>query len=158
MTATLATKQCIKCELTLPLDAFTKHKAWASGIDSRCRKCLAVRRKELRTPELLAKEQAYRAARPDHYAKLTRAGHARRRDERYGLREGQYDAMFALQEGKCAICDKPESGRRLAVDHHHGTGAVRGLLCLNCNVALGMLADDATVLRAAARYLESRTG
>jgi hypothetical protein len=51
----------------------------------------------------------------------------------------QYDAMHESQEGKCAVCGRAESasGRRLAVDHDHRTGAVRGLLCTKCNTTLG---------------------
>jgi hypothetical protein len=52
---------------------------------------------------------------------------------------GVYSAMLAEQDGLCAICHRPETAVRhgkamlLAVDHDHTTGAVRGLLCHNCN-------------------------
>ncbi|QSM04369.1 hypothetical protein PROPHIGD43A-4_59 [Mycobacterium phage prophiGD43A-4] len=59
--------------------------------------------------------------------------------------------MNAAQRGKCAICgDAPES---LVVDHNHETGAVRGLLCNNCNRCLGLLKDNIEVLTSAAAYL-----
>jgi hypothetical protein len=60
----------------------------------------------------------------------------------------EYDAMFNFQGGKCAACRKPETARnqfgllRLAVDHDHTTGKVRGLLCMRCNRALGLLGDS----------------
>ncbi len=69
--------------------------------------------------------------------------------------------MFVAQGGVCAICEQPETAQRsgrakwLAVDHDHGTGAVRGLLCSNCNPMLGYAKDDPALLRAAASYLES---
>lgn len=71
-----------------------------------------------------------------------------------GLEPEDYDRMFEEQDGKCAICRKPEvSGKRLAVDHDHETNRVRGLLCRNCNVALGLLKDDVERLQNAVCYL-----
>lgn len=75
----------------------------------------------------------------------------------YGLTTGQFDALLAAQDGKCAICGTSEwPGRAKSphVDHDHVTGAVRGILCRNCNNGLGMFGEDASRLRAAAEYLE----
>lgn len=60
------------------------------------------------------------------------------------------------QGNKCAICGKlqDDNSRRLALDHDHTTDEIRGLLCSNCNSALGMAEDNPSVLRAAADYLE----
>ncbi len=51
----------------------------------------------------------------------------------------QYDALFNLQKGKCALCGKPYGSqkRQLNLDHNHSTGAIRGILCSRCNAALG---------------------
>ena len=57
----------------------------------------------------------------------------------YHLSEEQYNAMVKLQKGGCAICGESTPGKRLAVDHDHKTGRVRGLLCLRCNTKLGWL-------------------
>ena len=45
------------------------------------------------------------------------------------------DRMFLEQDGKCAICKKPEGyfKKKLAIDHRHSDGLVRGLLCFHCN-------------------------
>lgn len=51
----------------------------------------------------------------------------------YGLTGGDYDALLAAQGGRCAICRARPKSKRLAVDHDHKTGAVRGLLCSRCN-------------------------
>lgn len=51
----------------------------------------------------------------------------------YDLTPEQYDALLALQGGKCAICRARPKSKRLAVDHDHATGLVRGLLCSRCN-------------------------
>lgn len=51
-----------------------------------------------------------------------------------------YDIMLKKQNGVCAICSNTnDNGRRLAVDHDHQTGQIRGLLCNGCNRALGFV-------------------
>lgn len=71
----------------------------------------------------------------------------------FGLTSADYQALLASQGGVCAICGRPEHGRRLAVDHDHITGAVRGLLCRHCNLALGQFGDDPARIDRAASYL-----
>lgn len=78
----------------------------------------------------------------------------------FDLSPEEYTAKLAEQGGACAICGRQEVGRTrdgrvkaLAVDHDHTTGAVRGLLCANCNKGIGNLGDSADRLIAAARYL-----
>jgi len=68
---------------------------------------------------------------------------------------GGYDAQLATQGGGCAICGKPPKpgGRRLAVDHNHRTGEVRGLVDAACNRMLGWARDHPDVLFAGAVYL-----
>lgn len=79
--------------------------------------------------------------------------------------EVDYDALYKAQDGKCAICGQPptlkdaRNGRttkKLAVDHCHETGAVRGLLCTGCNTGLGCFSDDIDRIRCAITYLERR--
>ena len=53
--------------------------------------------------------------------------------KKYGITEGQYMDMFLLQGGKCICCGRPPKKNRLAVEHDHSTGRVRGLACFNCN-------------------------
>jgi hypothetical protein len=73
----------------------------------------------------------------------------------YGLSTGEYDAMLAKQGGRCAICCLRPRSKRLAVDHDHKTGRVRGLLCGSCNRRLlGAAHDDPAILRRALGYLE----
>lgn len=71
----------------------------------------------------------------------------------YGLTESLYHVIYTVQAGGCAICGSQPKTRRLAVDHSHKTGYVRGLLCYRCNYALGLLRDDPTIVQAAASYL-----
>lgn len=98
-------------------------------------------------------DRKHRAENPEIYR-----GYQLKKDFGIGLTE--YQAMFVAQNGVCAICAQPErdthSGKvkALAVDHHHETGAMRGLLCSGCNTGLGKLGDDPIRLRAAADYIE----
>lgn len=71
---------------------------------------------------------------------------------KYGLTPDHEAEIFENQDGVCAICGCPPP---LGVDHNHVTGVVRGLLCLNCNFALGGFKDNPDNLRKAAAYLES---
>ena len=49
--------------------------------------------------------------------------------ETYGISYDFYLALYQFQGGRCYICRKVPKSRRLAVDHDHETGEVRGLLC-----------------------------
>jgi hypothetical protein len=79
---------------------------------------------------------------------------------RFGIGLSEYAAMAAAQDNKCAICDQPETQKRggkvkaLAVDHCHTTGKIRGLLCVDCNQAIGKLKVDRNILLSAIRYLD----
>jgi hypothetical protein len=56
----------------------------------------------------------------------------------YGLSLTKYDELLEKQQGVCAVCERVcSTGRKLAVDHSHVTGKIRGLLCARCNLALG---------------------
>ena len=72
----------------------------------------------------------------------------------YGITGQQKDSMLAEQDGSCAICRGPFSARGPNIDHCHESGAVRGILCTNCNTALGGFKDDPELLRSAIAYLE----
>src|SRR5262245_41793994 len=72
----------------------------------------------------------------------------------------EYQRLYDNQLGVCAICEQPETAigvhgeiRLLNVDHDHVTGKVRGLLCSNCNTALGLFRDEVRNLVSAIKYL-----
>ncbi|MGF6957277.1 endonuclease VII domain-containing protein [Paraburkholderia youngii] len=81
----------------------------------------------------------------------------------YDIDYDHYLSMLAEQSGVCALCGgegfKMAGHHRLklVVDHCHKTGRIRGLLCHNCNRALGLLHDDTDVIRKAIGYLEGET-
>jgi thymidylate synthase len=61
---------------------------------------------------------------------------------KYGVTVEWYYAQLELQGKKCAICVLPFNEDTVNIDHDHKTGVARGLLCTNCNFALGHLDDD----------------
>ena len=63
--------------------------------------------------------------------------------------------MLSNQSGHCAICINKDK-RKLAVDHCHKTGKIRGLLCSNCNQGLGMFKDNLDFLGRARNYLRGK--
>lgn len=74
--------------------------------------------------------------------------------KKYSITEAIYEQMLNAQNGVCGICRNRQTYKRLAVDHDHKTGQVRGLLCENCNRGLGRFFDSAVRLRNAAAYIE----
>jgi hypothetical protein len=74
----------------------------------------------------------------------------RRLKAKYQITIEQYEEMLSAQNGLCAICKKAS---KLVVDHCHQTGAVRGLLCLSCNLMLGHAYDNVHTLATAISYL-----
>lgn len=78
----------------------------------------------------------------------------------FGITLADYEAMFEAQGGLCGICGKPEREtaggfiKRLAVDHDHKTGKVRGLLCSMCNKRLHAL-EFGDWTKRAKRYLKT---
>jgi len=55
----------------------------------------------------------------------------------FGLTVSDYESLLAQQNGACLICKGNACKYRLAVDHNHKTGKIRGLLCMRCNTKLG---------------------
>ena len=79
-----------------------------------------------------------------------RKNHMAIKERKYGLDEGGYAKMVIKQKEKCAICKRK---RPLCVDHDHKTGKVRGLLCRDCNLGLGMFNDDPNLIKKAILFL-----
>jgi hypothetical protein len=78
------------------------------------------------------------------------AAHLKRK---FNISVSEWDEMYAEQNGRCKICHQPQDTQRLAVDHDHETGEVRGLLCRTCNTAIGLMNDDPIILASAIKYV-----
>lgn len=77
--------------------------------------------------------------------------------QQFGITLADYEQMRIDQADLCKLCGRHERTRqrRLAVDHCHVTGKIRGLLCHHCNTGLGNFMDDVSLLRKAITYLEA---
>jgi hypothetical protein len=98
------------------------------------------------------------ATRADVSRCLRRAGKSPDRNLEKAKREELYARLYKQQRGRCAICGRAqkEEGKRLALDHDHQTGKIRGLLCRLCNTGLGSFQDSESRLLKAKRYLEMK--
>lgn len=136
--ATLAEQTRVRCNTCDVEKDYPK--AFPSYRGRQCRECYNARMRQ------------YQSLRPEQVRRANL--------RRYGLTPEDYDAMNDAQKGVCAACGSPpdgsgNTGHRLAVDHCHATGEVRGLLCRECNLALGYVKDDPKRLRALVHYLGS---
>lgn len=81
----------------------------------------------------------------------------------YNISVRDYQEMLEKQNYLCCICNGPgflmagHHRLKLVVDHCHKTGRVRGLLCHNCNRALGLFQDRSDFCSKASQYLEGAT-
>lgn len=88
---------------------------------------------------------------------------ARALRDSFDISHEQFLEMFDRQEGKCAICHRPERQMRkgvlkaMAVDHNHSTGKIRELLCCACNQAIGKFEENIEYLQSAIAYLKKHT-
>jgi hypothetical protein len=123
-------------------------------------------------PEVKARRRAYRqspggscrikqyhaeySSRPgvkDRKLSIVRAWTLKRK---YGMTEHEYNSMLSSQNSVCAICFKSDPyNKRLSIDHDHVSGRTRGLLCTDCNRALGILRDDAERVESMMKYIRS---
>ena len=137
-------KYCPDCNLYLEAEAFRKSKKGRDGLSRICLKCEVH---QVRTVSIDDKPNRKMRRRE---MKIRRFGaHALK----YGLSEKEWIEMLEVQKNLCAICRTKQPGKVLCIDHDHKTGAVRGLLCGNCNVGLGNFKDNTKILKSAISYL-----
>jgi hypothetical protein len=122
---------CKGCGLEKEASLFPKDHRNKNGLNTRCRSCENVRKKE--GGKSSGSYSLYK---------------------RLGVTPEMYDTMLTEQNGCCAICGTlPTPDRSLCVDHCHSTNKVRGLLCDKCNRILGQWNDDPAVFNRAISYL-----
>lgn len=147
-------KTCTKCKQEKPMTSefFCANTRMSSGFASHCRKCAAeyVRAWHAKA-ENKAKQKEVKKA---YYADNKEAFLNTLLKKAQGISWAQYEVLLNEQGGVCFICkEKCASGRRLAVDHCHKTGVIRGLLCGRCNCGIGNLQESEDIFLNAIQYL-----
>ena len=138
------TRMCPKCKDPKELMDFGKDMNRPTGIQSPCKEC---GRK--------ANTNSYKKHREKRLKYKSN-----RHVLRYGITQQNYMDMFEQQNGCCNICGKHQTTLKykLCVDHCHKTNKIRGLICMACNKALGLMLDDTQILQSAINYLTCRVG
>lgn len=116
----MAVKTCSHCNEIKISDNYTKNCKNTDGLDRQCRQCKNAISKRSRDKK-----------RTSHSIFVSNLR------TRYSLSLAEYEKMVVDQNGLCAICLGEPKKQRLAVDHDHTDGRVRGLLCATCNSLLG---------------------
>jgi hypothetical protein len=133
-------KKCSKCNHTFPAtyEFFYKHSSRKDGLDPWCKECK-------------------REYDNKHY-KL----------KNYGITIDEYNKLIEKQNNRCAICgidfdflekvrkyNKVPGTGKPRIDHDHNTGKIRGLLCDDCNTALGIFQENPLILIKAINYIQN---
>lgn len=129
--------QCSRCHSWKPTSEFNKGEL-VCGFTTKCKACNAI------------KAARWRQRYPAKYRRY----HLR---TKFGIDLATYDKLLRQQDGLCAICQSAPNGKPFHVDHDHSSHVIRGLLCDNCNMAIGLLQDDPEMIRRAARYINAPT-
>jgi len=134
---------CNKCKEEKPKSEFFKESKFTRGYRYTCKKCENHRYVTYRN-------------KPENKIRASESKRRWTRSVKYNFPEDLYNQRLTEQGNVCAICgtDKPGGRGQFHADHDHKNSEPRGVLCHNCNVALGNFQDNPEILRAAINYLE----
>lgn len=136
------TRVCVRCKRDRPMDQYQRDKRSLNRRIRECDECRHARFAKIYADAV----HADAAAR----SRKTRSQYLMRR---YGITADHYDEMNREQHGLCAVCETSE--KALVVDHCHTSGAIRALLCNDCNLALGHINDSVEILNRLIKYVET---
>lgn len=172
-------KTCRKCGQVKPVDQFHKHPSTRDGLREKCKACIKEYQlvwREANLDAIKARAKAhrqtpgYQATKNERNRKAAEARRQRLGNEQYlaehrrkmmgyrlrsayGITVDDVDLMLREQNHACRLCRCPLSPTYRNVDHDHQTGRIRGLLCNQCNTALGNFKENPKVIAGAIRYL-----
>ena len=139
----METKSCASCGQVLPISEFYL-RSDTGRYRSHCKKCHGTR--------------SYATRDKFNHRKISYKSQLK---ANYDLTVEDFQNMFETQQRKCGICEvqlenifEGIEGVRPAVDHCHNTLKIRGLLCTECNSAIGKLRDNPDLLRKGIEWLE----
>lgn len=151
------TKVCYRCKCDKPLSAFCIRSCNPDGRNHVCKDCVNEwkRTKRRTDPKWRDRTNTRKRLAPSYSPDVRRVNELMKR---YGVTGTEYHAMLKKQGGGCAICGATTGGpgknhENLCVDHCHTTNAIRGLLCVRCNLILGKANDSVELLSRCIEYL-----
>jgi len=138
-TTPLTQKTCKRCDTEKEITEFSKgrsrgHHAW-------CKPCMVTY------------QETYKQKKGKEYFRNYRCMTL------YGITLEEAEKLLESQGNTCALCKKevqflPGFSNAAHIDHCHSSGKVRGILCGNCNTALGKLGDSVETIKNVLKYLE----
>jgi len=167
-------KKCSVCKNRYPIEEYRKDSSRKDGLHTTCNKCNSeiqrrwyLKNKEkakkkanetynLNKDKISFKRKLDRKLNPDKYKQAAKKRYNPLKSKEYSWKNAgivdmsieRYNELLDKQNHKCAICTEPSINfkKALAVDHNHKTGKVRGILCDNCNRALGYLKESEEII------------
>lgn len=148
-------KTCSRCKVEKPKTEFTKMSRSKDKLQINCKSC--------------KREQAKICyhKKPEHYKRKSNNWIKKNpeKNKHYSLKAAfnltieEYNELLIKQNYKCIICERHQNEfkLKLAVDHCHKSGKIRGLLCGGCNTSLGNMKDNVFWLQNAINYLIKET-
>jgi hypothetical protein len=144
-------KRCSTCKLEKSESSFHKDVRQSSGLNNRCKVCVSAAAKKWRTENPEKARKAVREADARYRAKNGNTYYNNvKRLKKYGISQEIYDNLLKKFDGLCHCCQVKQA---TAIDHCHDSNKVRGLLCQECNLGIGLLGDNLKNVQAAVRYL-----
>ena len=146
-------RTCSRCGVEKHISEF--HSRGNGRRRASCKKCYCSQLFEKRRSDPDTHRKASNRYYHAHRKRCLEIRSKNRRLKWYGLTIEEWERLLCLQKNKCAICEEQlQPGKTTQVDHCHKTKKIRGILCFNCNILLGMAHDNPNILRLATSYLE----
>lgn len=162
-----SSKSTVRAPTGVGSKVYEKNREW---VEKNKEKVRLYHKEYYQRPEVKERRRQLYQKNIKRHRELDRAHYHRTKDRhselrisrRFGISVEEYRSLCLLQRNLCAICGKPERAihkrygtpKVLAVDHSHKTGKIRGLLCQNCNNAIGHIHEDISLLEKIRIYLE----
>jgi hypothetical protein len=153
---------CTKCKQTKDASLFHKYKAKKNGLTSQCKACRNLARfkwgEEYKERSKKRRKERYNFLKENDPSFLWLQNRNYKLKKAYNITHEEYMEMLKSQDYKCLVCGKEHQEadkKRLVVDHCHNTNKIRGLLCNNCNTALGLLYENTSIIESLKSYVLS---
>lgn len=154
-------KTCLECKLDKDLDEYHQKRGKPQAKCKRCRSKYMAKRYQDNIVNEKAKRKSNYTKNKEQILAATKAFYAANADEinlkrrlkKYGLTKTQYFGMLEAQANRCANKSCKSENSELVIDHCHYSQIVRGILCTNCNTALGLLKENLAAIDGLKDYI-----